>query len=193
MNRMLGIFIDIVLPIIIILIAIILSILLGRLLKKKYCKPVDHSHKAGSNPQVKLKTKYCTEDEMKFLNALHKALPRDCIAFPHVGISKLIEPKGNLTDYKSIVDKYVDICVFLRKDMKPILIIDLFNPSPVAQQLKKFDEDMTAILKAVKIPVLHKQIQDLYNIEDLTIEALNAMDSTTVAYIKNKSIGISDN
>ena len=82
----------------------------------------------------------------------------------------------------------MDICVFLRKGMKPILVIDLFEQSPAAQQLKKFDANVTAVLKAVKIPVLHKQISTNYSIEDLRIEILEAMNSSDVAYLKGKTI-----
>ena len=181
-------FTNTILPILIIIVAIIIAILLYKKMQKKYKKPLDTSIKQNSNPLVKLRERYCTEEEMKFLEALHKALPRDFISFPHVGVSKLIEPKGNMIDYKSIQDKYVDICVFLRKDMKPLLVIDLFQPSPAAQQLKKFDDFTNNVLKAVKIPVLHKQIQTSYKNDELLIEVLNHLNSTTVASLKDKII-----
>ena len=125
---------------------------------------------------------------MKFLEAIHKALPRDCISFPNVGLTKLVEPKSNKIDYNYVADKYVDVCVFLRKSMTPILAIDLYDPSPAAQQLKKFDENIKNILSTVKIPILHKQIQEHYVIDDLRIELLQAMNGTTVAYLKGKTI-----
>ena len=183
---MLSVFTEIVLPILILAVGIALSIILYKHLQKKFSHPVTPSYQKNSTPQVKLKENYCTEQEMVFLNALHKALPRDCISFPNVGVSKLIEPKGNLVDYKSVIDKYVDVCVFLRKGMKPILVIDLFEPSPVAQQLKKFDDNVLAVLNEVKIPVMHKQIQNEYNIEELKIEVLQKMNNSTVASLKDK-------
>lgn len=186
MSRMLSVFTEIVLPILILAVGIVLSIILYKHLQKKFSQPITPSYQKNSTPQVKLKESYCTEKEMVFLNALHKALPRDCISFPNVGVSKLIEPKGNLVDYKSVMDKYVDVCVFLRKGMKPILVIDLFEASPVAQQLKKFDDNVLAVLKEVKIPVMHKQIQNEYNIEELKIEVLQKMNNSTVAYLKDK-------
>ena len=185
MSRMLSVFTEIVLPILILAVGIALSIILYKHLQKKFSHPVTPSYQKNSTPQVKLKENYCTEQEMVFLNALHKALPRDCISFPNVGVSKLIEPKGNLVDYKSVIDKYVDVCVFLRKGMKPILVIDLFEPSPVAQQLKKFDDNVLAVLNEVKIPVMHKQIQNEYNIEELKIEVLQKMNNSTVAYLQD--------
>ena len=126
---------------------------------------------------------------MKFLEALHKSLPRECISFPHVGLAKIIEPKNNLVDFNNIASKHVDICVFLRKTMQPILIIDLFQQSPAAQQLKKFDNDINSVLKEVKIPVLHKQIQQKYNTDALRMEVLKAMNNDTVAYLKDINMG----
>ena len=188
MSILMNIFLDIWLPIIVLGVAIGLSIFIYKKLQKKYNVPILPNGKSSGKPQVKLKEKYCTEKEMNFLNALHKALPRDCISFPNVGVSKLIEPKGSLVDYKNVMDKYVDICVFLRKGMKPILVIDLYEASPAAQQLKKFDSNVTSVLKEVKIPVLHKQISTEYNIQDLKIEVLQAMNSNDVAYLKGKTI-----
>lgn len=188
MNKLLNIFLDTILPLLIIIIAIIVAFFLFKHLQKKFNKPLDTTPKASTNAQVKLKSKFCTEEEMIFLEALHRALPRDCISFPHIGVTQLVEPKGSMNDYKAIVDKYVDIVIFLRKDMKPILAIDLYHPSPVAQQLKKFDDNISNVLKAAKIPVLHKQIQNSYNIEDLMVEVLNSLDGATVTYLKGKSI-----
>lgn len=188
MNLLLSTFTEVILPLIILVIGLVSCFFIYRAIKKKFNKPVDTAIQRNTTPQVKLKESYCTEKEMIFLNALHKALPRECISFPNVGVSKLIEPKGNLVDYKSVMDKYVDICIFLRKGMKPILVIDLFEASPVAQQLKKFDENVLSVLKEVKIPVLHKQIEAEYNIEELKIQILKAMNSTTVAYLKDKII-----
>lgn len=188
MNILLSAFTEIALPIIILVLGIVIAIVANKLVHKKFDKPINASLQRNTTPQVKLKDSFCTEKEMLFLSALHKALPRDCISFPQVGVSRLIEPKGNLVDYKLVMEKYVDVCVFLRKGMVPILVIDLYEPSPAAQQLKKFDDNVLAVLKEVKIPVLHKQIEPEYNIEDLKIQVLQAMNNTTVAYLKDKTI-----
>ena len=184
-----DLFVGTILPLIILCLAVVFAIYLYKHLRKKFNKPLDTTIKQNSTPQVKLRTPYCTEEEMKFLDALHKALPRECISFPHVGVSKLIEPKGNLNDYKTIMDKYIDICVFLRKDMKPILVIDLYSPSPTEKQLKVFDDNINNVLKVAKIPVLHKEIQKSYNINDLLVEVLKHMDGTVVTYLKNNRTG----
>lgn len=187
-HLLMNAFVDIVLPILLLIIIIALAVFINKKLQKKFNKPLEKKITMSEKPQVKLHQSYCTEQEMKFLEALHKALPRECISFPNVGVSKLIEPKGNMNDYNCIVDKYVDVCVFLRKDMSPILVIDLFEPSPAAQQLKKFDDSTNKVLKALKIPVLHKQIQNKYNLDELLVEVLNSLNSTTVAYLNSKNM-----
>ena len=164
-----------------------MGILIYKITNKKFDKPIIEL-RTHSTPLVSLKNSFCTEDEMRFLEAVHKSLPREFIAFPRVGVTTLIEPKGNLADYKAVWNKYVDICIFLRKDMKPILVVDLIHPSPVQQQMKKQDENVTNILKAVKIPLISKQIEYTYNIDDLRVELLNAMSNSTVAYLKEKII-----
>lgn len=188
MNNLLNIFINTILPIAIIIVFLVIAIFIFRFLQKKFNKPINTPLQRNNVPEVKLKNRYCTEREMKFLEALHKALPRDCISFPNVGITKLIEPTNNKLDYNYSSDKYVDVCVFLRKNMTPILAIDLYEQSPAAQQLKQFDNGIKEILTAVKIPILHKQIEEHYSIEDLRIELLQAMNGTTVAYLKGKAI-----
>ena len=188
MNLLLNIFIDTILPLIILAIGIICAIFIYKATSKKYKKKDTPSPKQNAVPQVTLKERYCTEEEMKFLETLHKTLPRDCISFPHVGLAKLIEPKNNLVDYQNVSDKHVDICVFLRKDMKPILVIDLYQQSPVAQQLKKMDTNTINVLKQVKIPVVSVEIQNSYDIDKLRIKLIKAMDNATIIHLKDISL-----
>ena len=192
MNRLLGIFIDTILPLIILIIGIVAAIIIYRKTSKKFKKLSTPSPKKNTTPQVTIKKNYCTEEEMKFLEALHKALPRDCISFPHVGLAKLIEPKNNMVDFKEVSNKHVDICVFLRNNMQPILVIDLDQQSPDAQHLKKFDSSITNILKEVKIPIIHKQIENQYNINELKMEVLKSLDSAVITYLKDITLDVFD-
>jgi len=188
MKNLLNVFTRTILPIAIIIITIIFAILIYKSLQKKFKQPIMREFKASEKPNVKLRTNYCSEDEMKFLDALHKALPRECISFPRVGVTNLIDPKNNLNDYKSIENQYVDIVVFLRKEMKPILVIDLYQSSPAAQQFKTFNNNVSIILKALKIPVMKQQIQNTYNTNELLINILKYLDTESLAVIRNKYI-----
>lgn len=193
MNLLLNAITNVLLPIAIIVLTLIAAVYLYKAMRKRFNKPLDTTIKASAKAQVALKSNYCTEDEMRFLEALHRALPRECISFPRVGVSKLIDPKGSMNDYKSVLDQYVDVVVFQRKDMKPILVIDLYHESPAAQQLKKFDENVTTILKAVKLPIMKIKIAPNYDINQLLVDVLNHLDTTTIAVIRNKYIAVNDN
>ena len=193
MNLLLNAATNVLLPIAIIILTLVIAVYLYKVLRKKFNKPLDTKIKASSKAQVSLKSNYCTEDEMRFLEALHRALPRECISFPRVGVSKLIEPKGSMNDYKSVLDQYVDVVVFQRKDMKPILVIDLYHASPATQQLKTFDENVTTVLKAIKLPIMKVQIAPAYDINQLLVEVLNHLDTTTITMIRNKYIAVNDN
>ena len=187
-NQLLGIFVGTILPIIILILAIVVAIFLYKKMRKKFNIPLDKSIKQNPVPQVSLRKTYCTEEEMRFLEALHKALPRECISFPKVGLDNIIDPKGNVNGYNKLLAKYADVCVFLRDGMKPILIIDLFSKGSLAQKISKLDENVLKMLKLIKIPVIQIELQDTYIVENLKADILNAMNSDVIAGMKDKII-----
>lgn len=177
---LLNIFFTTILPIIIIACGVIaffgIIIYFRRKDKKETKKQVSSP---GSN--IKLIDEYCSKEEMEFLVALHKAMPIDLIAFPAICLGKIVEPKGNKLQYNKVYTKYVDICVFLRKTMQPVLVLDLISPSPVKQAMKELDQDVVDTLKYVKLPLLKTKIKDSYNIEELRQEILNALPDRIIA------------
>ena len=187
MSKLLSIFFDVYLPVIIILLAIAGAVFIFIKVRKRLNdEALQEVIIEEKMTDVVIKPSYCTEDEMRFLEALHKALPRDCIGFPKVGLDNIIDPKGNVNDYNKILAKYADICIFLRDGMKPILIIDLYSKGDLAQKISKMDENILKMLKLIKIPVLQIEVQDTYIVEDLKLKLLNAMNSDVVTGMKDK-------
>ena len=189
MSKLLSIFFDVYLPVIIILLAVAGAIFIfikvrNRLNDEARTQVIIEEKMTD----VVIKPTYCTEDEMRFLEALHKALPRECIGFPKVGLDNIIDPKGNVNDYNKLLAKYADVCIFLRASMKPILIIDLYSQGDLAQKISKLDENILKMLKLIKIPVLQIEVQDTYIVEDLKAKVLNAMNSDVVVGMKDKII-----
>ncbi len=136
------------------------------------------------NSGVKLVKAYCSPAEMQFLEAIHKALPKDFIAFPYVPIEKLLIPNGSKVNYNLSSSKVIDVCIFLQKNMEPVLAIDLYSPSPINQSLKKIDEDTIALIKSVKLPFIQFQLQENYNLLVLKNDLINSMDNKVFAKIK---------
>ena len=171
---------------IILVIAILVSLIICLILKKKFKD--GPSTIANSNTPisgVELKNEFCNESVMKFLEVVHKALPRECIAFPNVGVDRLVKPQNSKIQYNKILTKYVDICVFSRKGMKPVLVIDLIDSNPVKRELKKLDEDVIKTLDFVDLPIVQINIEKNYNIDSLRVKLIDKMPKRFLAYIKD--------
>lgn len=168
MNLLLSTFSDTVLPLLVLFVALVFAVGIYIILNKKMKKGANKSKKySTSEVSVTAINSYCSEDEMKFLDYLHMALPKEFIAFPKVGVDHLVEPGKNRLAYNAILSKYVDVVVFYRKTMQPILVVDLFKESSANDQLRAMDEDVVNVLNAIKLKVIKIKCEKSYNIEVL--------------------------
>lgn len=170
---------------IIIATTLVISAIIIMVLKNKN-RNYDYSynHKTITNAKVKLVKAYCSPAEMRFIEAVHKSLPKDFIAFPFVSLEKILEPDGSKVDFNIASSKIVDVCIFLQKTMEPVLVIDLYSPSPNNVTLKKIDQDVKALLKKVNLPIIQIKIQDNYDLTILKNDLINSMDEKTFVKIK---------
>ena len=186
---LLDVWVDTVVPLIILVAGISIAVLVYLTLKKRTSIDAEFKGKKGSSTvEVVLNKTYCSNDEMKFLEYLHRALPKEFIAFPRVGVDNIVQPKKDRVAYNSIMSKYVDVCVFTRKNMEPVLVIDLVMQSTAQQQYKVIDQNVVAVLKAVKLNVVEIDIEPAYDLEKLREKVLNGMPAKTVSMIKENYI-----
>ena len=134
---------------------------------------------------LKLKNEYITKKELAFLNAIHKALPSDFIAFPKVGLANLLAPSGDKISYNLVSDKVVDVCVFTKETMEPILVIDLIEYEVTAIAFNKMNEVAKKAIKIVKLPIIEIEVKDSYDINKLRRDLLTAMPDKIVTMLKN--------
>ncbi len=178
---------DVWTPIIFIAVILAIAVLIVFLLKRSYGK--DPGMVTKSEPkvvEVELKKCFMKTTEMTFLNNLSKILPSEFVAFPHVGVDNIVQPKGNKVLYNTILSQYLDVCVFLRKTMEPVLAIDLYEPSPVEQQMKQLHPNVVKALSTVKIPLLSYQLSEEYDLTELRTKVIDSMPSKMVAMLKEK-------
>ena len=135
---------------------------------------------------VEIKKCYLKPEEVSFLKSLAKVLPAEFVAYPKVGVDNLVQPKNDKVLYNTILSQYIDVCVFLRTTMEPILAIDLFSASPVEQQMKKLHPNVIKAMQTVKIPLIQYQIAEEYNLIELRTKVIEAMPSKMVAMLKDK-------
>ncbi len=182
-------FMDIALPILILAVGLTIAILVYVSLKKRGLPDKNIALKVGKGkPEVELNKCYITAEEMKILEYVHKALPKDFIAFPRVGVNQIVSPTKNLVAYNSILSKYLDICVFYRKTMEPLLVIDLQWDNEIKQQFKVMDNNVVAVLNAVKLKVVPIKVEPAYDIAELRKKLLSALPDKMIAMLKKDYI-----
>ena len=179
--------VDIVLPLVIIVLIIAVAAVIVYFLKRKFGE--DRGMVTKDIPKqvyVEIKKCYLKSEEVSFLKSLSKVLPAEFVAYPKVGVDNLVQPKNDKVLYNTILSQYIDVCVFLRTTMEPVLAIDLFSPSPVEQQMKKLHPNVIKAMQAVKIPLIQFQIAEEYNLIELRTRVIDAMPSKIVAMLKDK-------
>ena len=174
-----------IIAIIVIIITLIVATIIVAILKNKTKNIGIQRQKTTLNKaNVKLVSSYCSPAEMRFVETIHKVLPKDFIAFPYVPLEKLLIPNGSKVDFNIASSKVVDVCIFLQKTMEPVLAIYLFTPSPLNQSLKKIDDDVKTLLKKSGLPLVQIKLQEKYELSILKNDLLNAMNDKTFAKIK---------
>ncbi|MBQ2864461.1 MAG: DUF2726 domain-containing protein [Clostridia bacterium] len=178
---------DVVIPLVIIFLIFGVAAVIVVFLKRKYGN--DRGMITKDIPKtvyVEIKKCYLKPEEVSFLKSLTKVLPAEFVAYPKVGVDNLVQPKNDKVLYNTILSQYIDVCVFLRTTMEPILAIDLFSASPVEQQMKKLHPNVIKAMQTVKIPLIQYQISEEYNLIELRTKVIEAMPSKMVAMLKDK-------
>lgn len=139
-----------------------------------------------SDGELSVKEKYMDIREVVFYEYLQRALPEGCVAFPRVGVDTIVQPKGSKNFYNAIMSKYVDYVVFIKKNMKPVLYVDLYDDSLSEQILKEEDKNVENALKVVKLPKLAIKVSpdNQYDVEMMRYDIADAIDPVNLALLK---------
>lgn len=186
MNLMLNATTDAIIALIVLAVVIAVAFVISFVLKKKFGS--DRGMITKDEPKtvnVEIKKPYMETDEVTFLKNLYKVLPAEFVAFPHVGVDNLVKPKNDKVLYNTILSQYIDVAVFLRATMEPVLAIDLYSPSPVAQQLKQMHPNVKKALQTVGINLLEYQIAEEYDLMQLKTKVIDALPAKMIALLKD--------
>ena len=152
-----------------------------------------HSEKKGhiminkrepKNISLKINPEYITKKELAFLKALHKALPSDFIAFPKVSLAFLLMPDKERISYNLVSGLFVDICVFVRDTMEPVLVIDLLEQEPSTLSFKEMEKLAKKALQTVNLSVIDIKVQGEYDIIELRKQILNKLPDKVILMLK---------
>lgn len=137
--------------------------------------------KSDQKPRLKLSVPFLTKEEVKFLSAFQNALPSDYVAFPKVLLSDIVKPDGSMVVYNEIKNSQVDLCVFMKKNMQPVMVIDLISGDSILAGLSEY---IVKSLKSVNVPILTIHTANEYDKIDLLNQFLDKLDPVYMAQLR---------
>lgn len=138
----------------------------------------------SASPKLKIKLPYLSKSEVKFLAVFQNSLPSEYVAFPRVQMSDIVKPDGSLIIFQEIQHEVLDVVVFLKTKMQPVLIVDLYDPSKGEKALEKYNEFTEKALKSVGLPVLTVTLDHDFEKVELLNAFLDKMDPVSIAQLK---------
>lgn len=133
---------------------------------------------------LSLNIPYLQKKEIYFLEVFSSVLPKEYVVLPRIGVDNLVKPFGNLLLYNHIRSKYVDMAVFLKKNMQPVVVIDLVDAGTGDSLIEEQDDGITKALKSVQIPVLSIAVKSEYDKGELLSIFLDVLDPVAIAELK---------
>lgn len=175
----------IILFVIFIAIAVTCYLLIKKYEKRQSKKSV--SAKFNDKPRLKLNLPFLSSNEVKFLAVFQNSLPSEYVAFPKVCMKNIVKPDGSLIIYNEIENEQLDIVVFLKTKMQPVMAVDLLDPSKGDRNSTKNNEFVTKSLKSINLPVLTLALDHDYEKLELLNMFLDKMDPVSIAQLKKQN------
>lgn len=171
------------LPYLILLIFVAIAVVCYIVIKHFEKKRINNKKliKSDQKPRLKLNVPFLNKDEVKFLAAFQNALPSDYVAFPKVLMSDIVKPDGSMVVYNEIKNSKIDVCVFLKKNMQPVMVIDLISGDSFLAGLSEYIQKS---LKSVNIPILAIHTSNEYDKIDLLNQFLDKLDPVYMAQLR---------
>ncbi len=140
--------------------------------------------KFDGKPRLKLNLPFLSQSETKFLAVFQNSLPSEYVAFPKIVASSIVKPDGSLVVYHEIEHNILDVVVFLKTKMQPVLVVDLIDPSKGDKSITTYNDYIKKGLSSVKLPVLSITLDHDFERVELLNMFLDAMDPVNLSKLK---------
>ncbi len=174
------------LAVLILLTFVVLACVVYFVIKKMEAKRLAKNKKAkfDDKPRLKLNLPFLSKQEVKFLAVFQNSLPSEYVAFPKVVMSSIVKPDGSLVVYNEIEHNILDVVVFLKTNMQPVMVVDLIDPSKGDKTITQMGEYTKKGLTSVKVPILSITLDHDFEKVELLNKFLETMDPVNLAKIK---------
>jgi hypothetical protein len=150
-----------------------LAVFIANFLNKK--GGLKKEKKAEFLPYIK-RTYLLTPAEHEFFNTLEKVVEGKYYIFPQVVLADIVKLKGKgyfKPSYRTKIDKKtVDFVLFDKKNISPILVIELDDYTHQRQKRKKRDVFLNKVLDICKIQILHTSLISEMELKAIITEKL---------------------
>ena len=99
-------------------------------------------------------------------------------------MKSLINPYNNINFYNAVSNRVLDFVVFLRKNMQPVVVIDIHDRTGVQKSIEEDDKMLFMALKNVNLPVVEFEVRQDYVPAELLSRFLDALDPLAIANLK---------
>lgn len=176
-------------PLFVILFFIILAIILfiviskGNINKERKIK----SREIDTQKSMQLKIPFLNNMENNFLYNFQKVLPDEYVVYPKVSIKQVVLPYNNKTLFEYIHNRTLDFVVFLRKNMQPVVVIDIHDRTGVQKSIADDDKYLGEALRNVNLPIVDFEVRQDYEPAELLRKFLDALDPVAIANLKKNT------
>ena len=177
-------------PLIIIGVFLVVSIVMILIIKrprknKKGKKPsTQPGMEIDYSKSMALKIPFLNSMENNFMYNFQKVLPDEYVVYPKINMKSLINPYNNINFYNAVSNRVLDFVVFLRKNMQPVVVIDIHDRTGVQKSIEEDDKMLFMALKNVNLPVVEFEVRQDYVPAELLSRFLDALDPLAIANLK---------
>ena len=125
---------------------------------------------------VEKNEKYMFLKELSIYEYVASILPKNYIVFPKVSAGLLVNPSGTKHAYNEIKSKVVDLVVFTRETMSPVLIIDCYDTTYSNGMLEELEPLLLEVLKKASLEVLSIQVKHQLNKDEIKEKILAKLE-----------------
>jgi len=171
----------------ILLIFIVLGVFLGTRANKQM---ESQTHATLSVDKIDFKNQfikkvpYISQKEMRVYEIFEEILPVQYVIFPRVGVRKIVKQKGSIMVYNQIRDMYLDMVIFKRSNMEPVMILDIYDTSIAEMTLQEYSKVLAKTVASVNIPVMKVEISESYNKNELLSKFLDNLNPVALAELR---------
>ena len=131
-----------------------------------------------------LKIPFLNNAENNFLYNFQRVLPDEYVVFPKVAFGAIATSGNNRPFYDAIANKTLDFVVFLRRNMQPVVVLDINDRTGLQASIEDDEKLLHQALANIRLPIVSYEIRQDYDLPALLGRFLDALDPLAIADLK---------